>query len=409
MPEIAEMIEKAVNALHEATDRQDGEIRKFGEMTAETKAMVDKINTDLTAALTAKAKYEQVIEEMETKLQRQNLPGVDADGNLPLSEKDAAHQAAFYKYVRQGKEALTPDERKALVEDDTGLYLVEPELDTDIIMALPKITVIRNLAAVRTISKERLKIRSIGGVAVGWGKLETGADIEEGSPVPGTPSYQYVEDLYGLAKIGEDELADSDFDLEPLLAELFSTALGEEEDKQFVLGNGHDSEEPEGITINATLVAATVTGTAAGAVTIEKFLEILYTCPTQYRRNGSFMVNSTVELALRQLREVDIDGGWTGAFLWQPSVALGKPNTFLGKPIYTQDDMPDLSDAAGIIAVFGDFKKGYRIVDRKGMSIQRLTELYSEEGLVGFKVHKRVTGGVMRAGQKPLVLMTEGA
>ena len=104
MPEIAEMIEKAVNALHEATDRQDGEIRKFGEMTAETKAMVDKINTDLTAALTAKAKYEQVIEEMETKLQRQNLPGVDADGNLPLSEKDAAHQAAFYKYVRQGKE-----------------------------------------------------------------------------------------------------------------------------------------------------------------------------------------------------------------------------------------------------------------------------------------------------------------
>ena len=36
------------------------------------------------------------------------------------------------------------------------------------------------------------------------------------------------------------------------------------------------------------------------------------------------------------------------------------------------------------------------IVDRAGIGIQRLDELYAEAGLVGFKVHKRVGGGVYR-------------
>ena len=40
---------------------------------------------------------------------------------------------------------------------------------------------------------------------------------------------------------------------------------------------------------------------------------------------------------------------------------------------------------------------GYKIIDRMGMSIQRLDELYAEAGLVGFKAHFRVGGDVIRA------------
>ncbi|MQY55699.1 MAG: phage major capsid protein [Dehalococcoidia bacterium] len=67
------------------------------------------------------------------------------------------------------------------------------------------------------------------------------------------------------------------------------------------------------------------------------------------------------------------------------------------------------SGAGAVIAIFGDFRSGYRVVDRSGMPIQRLTELYSAAGLVGFKIHKRVTGNVMRIANKPLVLLTEHA
>ena len=135
---------------------------------------------------------------------------------------------------------------------------------------------------------------------------------------------------------------------------------------------------------------------------------MLYQCPAQFRKNGAFMVNSNTELLLRQLRAKTGEAVYEGAFLWQPSVQAGLPNTFLGKPIYTQDDIASIaSTAAQVFAIFGDFKTGYRIIDRMGMSVQRLTELYAESGLVGFKIHKRVTGGVLRASQQPLVLMTE--
>jgi len=406
LKKLTDMIQGAVDELHKAVERQDETIKKFGEASAEDKATIEKINTDITTLMAARDDGVKAREELEVKLQRQTVPGAAPIAG-PEEETKVARKAAFYKYCRSGETALNPDERKALVEDATGQYLVEPELDAEIVRELPKITVVRPLATVRPIGKDRLKMRTLGGVTVGWGKLETGADPTESSPLPGAPTYQYVEDLVGLAKIGVDELADSDFNLESVLAEEFARALGEEEDKQFILGSGHDSEEPEGITINAQLITDQVTGAATGTVTIEKFLEILYTCPTQFRRNGSFMVNSTVELGLRQLREVDTDSGWTGAFLWQPSVQADKPNTFLGKPIYTQDDMKDLTDTGEVMAIFGDFKAGYRIVDRKGMTIQRLVEIYAESGLVGFLVTKRVSGAVMRASQKPLVLMIE--
>jgi len=409
MPEefkkITDMVQGAVDELHKAVERQDAEITKLGVPMAETKESIDKINTDITVLLAARDDGVKAREDLEVKLQRQTIPGAVVVAG-PDAEAKAAHKASFYRWARAGKASMAPEEVKALVEDATGQILVEPELDMDIIRELPKITAVRPLATVRSIGKDRLKMRTIGGVTVGWGKLETGTPPTESTPDVAAATYQYVEDLMGLVKIGVDELMDADFNLEGILAEEFSRSLGEEEDKKFILGAGHASQEPEGITVNATLIANTVTGTAAGAVTVEKFMEMFYQCPAQYRRNGTFMVNSTVELAIRQLRGLT-GVTYEGPFLWQPSVIAGTPNTFLGKPIVNQDDMLDLSDAGEVIAIFGDFKMGYRIVDRQGMTIQRITELYAEAGQVGFLITRRVTGAVLRASQQPLVLLTE--
>lgn len=396
--ELTDLIQSAVDELHKATERQDAEIKSHGEVTAETKVSVGKINERIDE-ITAQR------EDREVKMQRAALPGASADAKGEKTEAQVARKDAFYKYVREGPDALNP-EQKALVEDSTGQYLIEPELDTEIVMALPKLTVMRGLATIRPVGKDRLKIKSMGAVTTGWGKLETGSGVDESTPVPGAPTYQYVEDLNALAKIGKDELADSDIDLEPILADLFSVAFAEAEDLAFFRGPGHDSEQPEGVCINTTLTGNTVTSTTSGAVTFEKFLEMIYQCPTQYRKSGVFVVNSTTELLLRQLRS-ETDATYKGPFLWQPSLQAGKPPTFLGYGIHTQDDMKEIADIQQVFAVFGDFKRGYRIIDRAGMQIQRLTELYAEAGLVGFLITKRVSGAVTRAAQQPLVLQTE--
>jgi len=295
------------------------------------------------------------------------------------------------------------------VEDTTGQYLVTPELETIIERTLPTLTIIRPLVTVRPITKDRLKLRSVSEVAVGWGKLETGAPITESHPIPGEPTYQNVEDLYGLAKLGEDELDDSDINLQTLLADSFARAIGEAEETAFAVGAGHDSEEPEGITVNATILAATRSVITSNAVVVEDFLRLIYNCPAQYRKNGAFMVKSSTELALRELRASGYDATHHGQFLWQPSVQAGKPATFLGYPIYPQEDLAALAGAVAVIAIFGDFKQGYRILDRRGITIQRLVELYAEAGLVGFKLRKRVGGGAIMPSKKALCLLSDKA
>jgi len=106
---------------------------------------------------------------------------------------------------------------KALVEDAAGEILVPEEVEAEIYRRLPKLTVIRPLATVRTTGSNRVRRRSLTELQVGWGKLETGATLVESTPQPGE-EYTYVEDLYGLTRIGEDELDDTDVNLTAFIA-----------------------------------------------------------------------------------------------------------------------------------------------------------------------------------------------
>jgi len=401
MKELTDMIQGAVDELHKAVERQDEEIKKLGDPSAETKAEIEKLSL--------------AVQELDTKFQRSTLPGNQAITDP--DEKKAAHTAAFCDWVRTGHtdsldqliKAYGPIERKALVEDATGLYLVTPEIDADIERTVAEETVIRGLATKRTINKDSLQLRSITEATVAFGKLETGEDPTESTPTPGAPTYQYAEDINGLVKIGKDELEDSDYNLVAFLGDSFGRAVAELEDEKFINGAGHASEEPEGITVNATYLAATLDVTTSATAMVEDFKRLVYEVPTKYRRNGVFVVNSSTELAIYQLRAVDGAGTEFGPFLWQPSLIAGKPNTFLGYPMYTQDDMAELAGAVAVIAIFGDVRAGYRVIDRRGISIQRLNELYAEAGQVGFLLHKRVGGGAIKPANKALALLSDKA
>jgi HK97 family phage major capsid protein len=203
-------------------------------------------------------------------------------------------------------------------------------------------------------------------------------------------AYQYIENLNGLTKVGVDELSDSDVAIEALLRDSFARAIAEAEDSAFVAGTGHASLQPEGI-LNGTTVTRVTAGQVAD-VTYEDLVEILYAVPEQYARNGAWIMNRTTEKHFRALKDT------TDRPLWEPSLQAGGPNMLLGYPVYQQADVPAIpADTAADVLIFGDVRAGYRILDRAGMTAQRLTELYAEQDLVGVKVKKRVGGGVIRA------------
>ena len=324
----------------------------------------------------------------------------DTGGELTPEQKKKQLRA-FFKALRGGVGVLTPEERallnparkgletKALVEDAAGEILVPEEVESEIYRRLPKITVIRPLASVRPTRSNRVRRRSLTELQVGWGKLETGATLTESTPVPGE-EWLYVEDLYGETKIGKDELDDTDVNLTGFIAESFAQAIAETEDTAFVIGRGHDYEEPEGI-LNNTQIPRVDAG-QSGGITTDDVIKLIYNVPPQYRRNGVLICSSDTAMRLRLLKTQD------GVYLWQPNLQAQQPDTFAGYPVYDQNDLPMIPQAgqSADVMIFGDVRAGYRILDRQAMTIQVLLETYARQGMIGYLVRYRVGGGVVR-------------
>lgn len=89
--------------------------------------------------------------------------------------------------------------------------------------------------------------------------------------------------------------------------------------------------------------------------------------------------------AIRLLKDTE------GNYLWRPGLELGQPSSLAGYGIAENEQMPDIAADAKAIA-FGNFKRGYTIVDRIGTRILR--DPYTNKPFVGFYTTKR-TGGML--------------
>jgi len=388
------------------------------DLAKEAKADIDKINKliaderkaheDLLKGKLTEVEFkeyekksqevEKVIKErvdaIETKMNR--LPVGSPEQKAEIKEGAQEYKSAFFNFLRTGKMVLEEkakkyiDEFKALVSDATGQILIPEELESEIYRELPKINVIRKLAFQRSIARDRVRRRSLTEVEMGWGKLELGKEVVETDVVP-SEVYQYVEDLEGLAKIGKDELQDSDVSIEAIIRDSFSRAKAEKEETAFINGTGHANQQPEGILNGSTVTR--VLGAAIDVIATDDVLNLIYAVPAQYRKNGTLLFPSTTILALRKLKDAV-----SGQYMWQPSLQAGQPSSFAGFPVMAQEDIPAIASALSCdIGIFGDLRAGYRILDRQGMQVQRLLELFATAGLVGILVSSRVGGGVIRA------------
>jgi HK97 family phage major capsid protein len=377
LKDLQTQMQTAFDNLKKAGERQDAEIKKHGDATQETKNTIAAINT-------AMDEIKNQIADMQTKANRNQMGGGE-----PTDPKEQEKKSAFFTFMREGKAALTT-EQKALVQDAVGEIIVPEQLDSEIYRDLPGLTIMRGLANVRPTSSNRVRRRSMNEVTTGWGKLETTAsklgDFE--STLTPDEEWIYVEDALGLVKIGEDELEDTDVNLTQYIRDSFAQAYAEMEDTAFIAGTGHANLQPEGI-LNGSVVTRFNSG-GVGTFEADDLIKLAYAVKAQYRRNGSYIVNSEIELLMRLMKDQN------GQYLWQPSLQAGKPNTFNGRPVYNQEDVNGTVATGNDVAIFGDYNQGYRVLDRSGGTVTRINELYIEDGLVGFKYKRRVGGGVVR-------------
>ena len=96
-------------------------------------------------------------------------------------------------------------------------------------------------------------------------------------------------------------------------------------------------------------------------------------------------MNRSTQAEIRKIKDAD------GNYIWQPSIQPGGSAALMGFPIAESEDMPDIATDAAAIA-FGDFKRGYLVVDRLGVRVLR--DPFTAKPYVLFYTTKRVGGGV---------------
>lgn len=384
-----------------ATEELTGLATKLREKLDDFESTLDdKVEAQAATIIEARTtgladEIKKVRGEQQDLLLRLNRPAVPVG---EMSDETKAERALFANTLRihSGNAevlAAIPKEQRALVENATGEIAVPEELDKEWLVAINGLTLFRSLVDVKTTKSNRMRKRSRTRVTVGMGNLELG-DSPNASDMTLSEEWQYVEDMNGYTEFGVDELMDTDTNLVAAMGEDYTFAFAELEDTQCWAGLGHGSKEFGGMNRGTTITRHTAA--AAGAVTIEDFLRLFYQVPRQYRKNGQLVITSATELALMILRGDGGGGAGTGDFLWQPSVQAGVPNRLRGYPQFVQDDLDEWDGSSGNdVAIFGDFKRGYRILDRLGTTLTQFSELRRLAGLIGYLATRR-TGGEIK-------------
>ncbi len=376
----ADVLMRAFEDFKAANDARLAAIeRNRGDVLLEEK--VDRIDRALT-------EQKSLIERAALAGRR---PGLAADPAV------SEHKSAWSAYLRRGDiSALTQFESKALTvstnDGADGGYVAPPELDRMIESRLRQVSPMRGIATVRTtganVFKKPISLTAAGS---GWA-AETGARAQTTSPMLSLMEFPTSE-LYANLAATQTLLDDSFVNLEEWIASEVEEAFAGQERAAFVSGDGED--KPRGF-LDYDIVAEgshvwgkigyIATGADGGFAEdnpVDKVIDLIYTPKAQFRQNARFVMNRKTVSAVRKLKDGD------GQYVWEPNEAGGA--TLLGYPITEIDDMPDIATDSFSIA-FGDFARGYLIVDRAGVRVLR--DPYSAKPYVLFYVTKRVGGGV---------------
>jgi len=325
---------------------------------------------------------------IENMLAKQMRPNLCSDGLIVAG--DSEYKDAFAAYVRKGEEKSL-----SAGSNPDGGYLVPAQTDHDIGRRLAAISPIRSIASVRQVSSSVYKKPiATSGPTVGWAG-ETDARPETAASTLAEIEYPTTE-LYAMPAATASFLDDAAVDVEAWIAEEVETAFAEQETAAFVSGDG--VKKPTGF-LSAPQVANDswswgnvgylATGTA-GALPASNpsdvLIDLVYSLKAGYRQNANWVMNRRTQAQLRKIKDAD------GNYLWQPSNQPGMRPSFMGFSLVEAEDMPDVAADATAIA-FGDFRRGYLIVDRLGVNVIR--DPYSAKPYVLFYTTKRVGGGVL--------------
>jgi HK97 family phage major capsid protein len=341
----------------------------------------EDINQKLTLAQEQTKSMEEKLSGMETMLKRPEA-GLD-------TKSDDMEMKLFDKWMRHGEKGMDVEEVKALtVSDDSQAgFLAPPEYVNELIKTITEISPMRQIARVRSTTQKSVQMPSRTATFSAQWVAETGTRSETTgytTQLEEIPTHEH----YALVDISSAMLEDSVFNLESEMNGEFATQFAKNEGTAFVSGSAVG--RPEGVTTNSSI--GTTNSGSGTALTGDGLIGLVHDIKTDYGRNGTFIFNRSTLADIRKLKDS------AGQYIFQAGMMLtaGVPNTILGYPYVEMPDMPDVAASAKPVA-FGDFSRGYMIVDRVALSILRDPFTQATSGNVRYVARARVGGQVILA------------
>jgi HK97 family phage major capsid protein len=391
MKDLGQQQTEAVTELRAANKELETQMGITNEKFEKSNTALDAMETKnqefqgkFKAQETDKKELDEKLEAMEKKLFR-----IKKNGGPETQEQSDEHKACV-KMIHYGKESLSAEENAFLNSDELkmlrtdsgsdGGVLVIPEVAMEIIKPITEISGMRKVARVMTTSSKSVIINKRT-------KLLNGGWVGERKIAP-TDSSNYGEEEIPVNKLMVEVIATTE-----MIQDSWANVVGEittdaAEDFAQLEGasfvNGDAVKKPAGFTKNGN-IQKVPTGLAS-ALTADSIITIAGELKTGY--NAVYLLNRRTVAKTRLLKGTD------GHYLWQPGLATGNPNTLNGSPYVEMPDMDDV--AAGKLPIaYGDFQRGYRIVDHTAMSVIRDELTLAREGKVAWVFIRRVGGQVV--------------
>lgn len=416
LAKLATTIDQIGQAFQEHKAANDERLAKMakGESVAEIEAKLARISKELDKLEDLKS----TLEAVQTKLARPGALG--HGGSNPLeaeiksfseigirrggqvdAESYLAYKNATAAFLRANGnlELLSELNRRSMQAgiDSEGGYLVTPPATAAVVTKVREMSAIRGIAGQISISTNAIEgLVDRGDAAAAWvGELS--ARTATTTPTLGKDRIEVFE-IYSFPDFSQQLLEDAAIDLEAWLIDKVATAFAEAENAAFISGDG--VVKPRGFTTYTT--AATADGSrtwgqlqhvvsgANGAFHTTKadpLMDLIAAFKPGYLQNATFLMNRATLAAVRKLKEASTD-----RYLWEPSLQAGVPSRLLGYPVVLDEGMPAFSGTGSLAMALGDFRRGYLIVDRLGMSMLR--DPYTNKPKVGLYVRRRVGGAV---------------
>lgn len=385
-------VQKAVQENRTNFEAQLQEVKKFGQVSADTAEKTAKIEQDIAGLV-------QSIQEVK-KAQLAQAEQSQPD-SLTAEQKNA--KSALFKTM-QGV-ALSDAEVKALntLTNPDGGYLTSADMSGRIVQRIRDNSPIRRYANVKTTGKSSVKgIVNNGRNGYTWGYQ--GATVADSTTKKFGEWQIDVKDLIAYPAATTQMLEDADYDIEAMIVDDATMGFSEGEAYGFLLGDG--VLQPRGL----MTVATAYTGDNSRAWgTVQKFktgangafaanpnggdvfIAASASLRAAYRNGAIFGMNRFTFAAAMKLKNSD------GDYIWQPSWNLTQTpfGSICGIPVDPSfDHMADIANDSLSIIV-GNLNQAYQIVDRRGILVIR--DNVTTPGKVKWYFTKRTGGDVVNS------------